>query len=288
MLAESLNVSWWLPWLIFLLIQIPLLYSISETARYYIRMILYGFTIIVAGFCAIPVSIPSYFLNKGGLWAFYVFNRMVSWVDVNIEIRGKEILESVEGPAVLISNHQSSIDVITMGRCWPDRCAVMMKSTLKWVPGFNICVALCNTIFVSRFDKKDAHAAVVQASDAIQEKGLKIWVFPEGTRHREHGFKQFKKGAFNIAVHAQIPIIPLVISDYSPFYSKEKKFFRWPGHVIVQVLKPVSTQGLTYDDVPELTEKIRNQMLEEYEKISKEAALLHGPKIQINGEAKKE
>ena len=31
---------------------------------------------------------------------------MVSWVDVNIEIRGKEILDSVEGPAVLISNHQ--------------------------------------------------------------------------------------------------------------------------------------------------------------------------------------
>jgi lysophosphatidate acyltransferase len=86
---------------------------------------------------------------------------------------------------------------------------------------------------------------VVQASNAIQEKGLKIWVFPEGTRHREHGFKQFKKGAFNIAVHAQIPIIPLVISDYSPFYSKEKKFFRWPGHVIVQVLKPVSTQGVS-------------------------------------------
>ena len=64
MLAESLNVSWWLPWLIFLLIQIPLLYSISETARYYIRMILYGFTIIIGCTCAIPFSIPSYFLNK--------------------------------------------------------------------------------------------------------------------------------------------------------------------------------------------------------------------------------
>ena len=54
----------------------------------------------------------------------------------------------------------------------------------------------------------------------------------------------FKKGAFNIAVQAQIPIIPIVISDYRPFYSKSDRYFRSNGKVVVQVLDPISTDGV--------------------------------------------
>lgn len=31
------------------------------------------------------------------------------WTNINIEVRGKEVLDSVEGPAVFIANHQVSI-----------------------------------------------------------------------------------------------------------------------------------------------------------------------------------
>lgn len=78
----------------------------------------------------------------------------------------------------------------------------------------------------------------------MHDKSLKLWIFPEGTRHRTEGFHPFKKGAFNIAVHAQIPIIPVVVSSYQTFYSKDKKYFRWPGHVIVQVMNPIETKGV--------------------------------------------
>lgn len=56
----------------------------------------------------------------------------------------------------------------------------------------------------------------------------------------------FKKGAFNIAVQAQIPMIPVVISDYRPFYSKNQKYFKNHGKVIVQILKPVETKGVSF------------------------------------------
>lgn len=106
----------------------------------------------------------------------------------------------------------------------------------------------------------------------MREKRLKIWMFPEGTRHHQHGLLPFKKGAFNIAVCGQFPIIPVVISDYTPFYSKPKRYFRSRGHVIVQVMDPVSTQGvkllsfisqdyqkfqLTYEDVIALCDRIQ-------------------------------
>lgn len=68
--AELLNQYSWLPWLIFLIVQIPLLYSVSEKCRFYIRMGLYYLTILIAATLAIPISIPSYFMNmvSGGLW----------------------------------------------------------------------------------------------------------------------------------------------------------------------------------------------------------------------------
>lgn len=98
---------------------------------------------------------------------------------------------------------------------------------------------------MKRFSKHDGpNPALEQAVEAMRKKGLKIWIFPEGTRHHNHGFLPFKKGAFNMAICAQIPIIPIVISDYAPFYSRPNKYFRWPGYAIAQVLKPVPTEGV--------------------------------------------
>ena len=42
------------------------------------------------------------------------------------------------------------------------------------------------------------------------------------------------------------------------------------GKVIVECLPPVSTEGLTAEDVTELTEKVRNSMLDAFKRISQE------------------
>lgn len=83
-----------------------------------------------------------------------------------------------------------------------------------------------------------------------------------GTRHHNHGLLPFKKGAFNIAVGGHFPIIPVVISDYTPFYSKPMHYFRPQGHVVVQVMDSVPTDKLTNDDVLELCERIQTSMAE--------------------------
>lgn len=58
----------------------------------------------------------------------------------------------------------------------------------------------------------------------------KIWLFPEGTRNKDFTkLLPFKKGAFNIAVAAQVPIIPVVFSPY--YFINRKKYIFNKGRV---------------------------------------------------------
>ena len=173
--------------LVIILLQLPIVYQLSVQGRYVIRVCLFYLSMLIAGFFAAFISIPNYFQNRGAAWAFRTFQFFTFWIDVNVEIRGKEKLEG-DGQAVIVSNHQSSVDIIGMAKCWPDRCVVMMKKSLKYVPGFNIAAILSNTIFVDRFHHEKAQEALKEAAEIMSEKNLKLWVFPEGATIRQFDF----------------------------------------------------------------------------------------------------
>lgn len=247
--------------------------------NYMAKITLLYMSIMLSSFFSCFGAFVTYFYNEGSVVAMKSFHFIASfWLDVTVEVRGYEKIKAASGPdqnpLVIISNHQSSLDLYTMSSMWPEKCTAMMKKSLKYVPFFNIGAILSNSIFVDRTNKDNAHEALGEAVGKMRSKKLKIWVFPEGTRHHEHGLLPFKKGAFNIAVCAHFPIVPVVISDYTPFYSKPKRYFNSKGHIIVQVMDPVSTEGLTYEDAVPLCDRIRQQMSEVYETISKEAEQL--------------
>lgn len=80
----------------------------------------------------------------------------------------------------------------------------------------------------------------------------------------------FKKGSFHVAIQAQCPIQPIVVSRYTFLDSKRKFFGR--GHSIIKILPEINTKGLTKDDLDSLLLKVQNLMQENFEKISDEAA----------------
>lgn len=49
------------------------------------------------------------------------------------------------------------------------------------------------------------------------------------------------------------------------------KMFYWTGRVILEVLPPISTTGLTTEDVTSLTDMTREKMLDCFNRISEEA-----------------
>jgi lysophosphatidate acyltransferase len=58
------------------------------------------------------------------------------------------------------------------------------------------------------------------AAQEIKEKRQSVYIFPEGTRSytKEPTLLPFKKGAFHLAVQAQVPIVPVVVANYSHVY----------------------------------------------------------------------
>uniref|UniRef100_A0AC35TPY2 1-acyl-sn-glycerol-3-phosphate acyltransferase n=1 Tax=Rhabditophanes sp. KR3021 TaxID=114890 RepID=A0AC35TPY2_9BILA len=208
--------------------------------------------------------------DGGANAAFKIMTFLGSWAGIKVEVRGLEKLKNHVGPAVLLSNHQSSIDLMMLGHYMPDKCCIMSKKSLQYVPVFGIAGVFAHTIFIDRTDKTQALKSVEKSCDIINNSGFKLFMYPEGTRNHGHGLLPFKKGAFNIAVTGDIPIIPIVISDYANFYSKPNKYFHNDGKVICEVLDQIKTVGMGKEDVNALVEKTRNAMLECYERISKE------------------
>ncbi|XP_015269586.1 PREDICTED: 1-acyl-sn-glycerol-3-phosphate acyltransferase alpha-like [Gekko japonicus] len=104
-------------------------------------------------------------------------------------------------------------------------------------------------------------------ADLDCEMQLRIWVFPEGTKNYYTTMLPFQHGAFHLAVKAQVPVIPVVMSSYRPFFNKKIQRFI-PGEVTIRILPPMKTEGLVSADVPELTDRVREAMLSTFHEIS--------------------
>uniref|UniRef100_A0A7I4YV09 1-acyl-sn-glycerol-3-phosphate acyltransferase n=1 Tax=Haemonchus contortus TaxID=6289 RepID=A0A7I4YV09_HAECO len=250
-----------------------ILYNVSQWCNFIMKMSFYYICIFLHGIKGSIITIPSWLAGGGADPVFHSFKYWTLWTGINVEARGfEENLGRLSCSAVVICNHQSVVDVVVMTRIWPPRCTVMMKETLKYIPFFNLTSIFANAIFVKSFKRGQVSNTIEQCVKKMKKYNLKIWIFPEGARNHDDGMLPFKKGAFNIAVRGGFPIVPIVLSNYRPFYSKSDRYFKSDGEVIAQVLNPISTEGLTEEDVPELSQKVRSMMLDVYHNISKEAA----------------
>ncbi|CAO3615880.1 unnamed protein product [Cunninghamella blakesleeana] len=188
---------------------------------------------------------------------------------VKVKVTGEENISS--DPAVYVCNHQSSVDVLLMGKVYPKNTSVVAKKEIKYYPFLGWFMILSNAIFLDRKNRANALKEARQAAENIHKKKISVWLFPEGTRGHssEVDLLPFKKGAFHMAIQARVPIIPIVIANYNNVYSsKEKRFI--PGEVNIKVLPPVPTTDVNEDSasVDQLSVSVRESMLEALREIS--------------------
>lgn len=237
--------------------------------------------------CTIYGTIASAVLKALGLhyryaqWttarAFKYLGKLATGVEFVFVDDGEKILQTTK-PAVILGNHQSELDILMLGSLFPMNCSVTAKKSLKKIPFLGWFMTLSGSIFIDRADRSQAMKAFEGAAAAMKSQQQSCFMFPEGTRSYsdEPMLLPFKKGAFHLAVQAQVPIIPTVAENYSRVLNiKARRFnagtLRMRGMTYdqtlcnrtdrCQVLSPISTQGKTAADVDSLLQEARESML---------------------------
>ncbi|GBP67362.1 1-acyl-sn-glycerol-3-phosphate acyltransferase alpha [Eumeta japonica] len=198
------------------------------------------------------------------------FCRYASYiVGIEWELRGLEHWDN-DHSCIVISNHQSSLDILGMFEMWPrmKRCTVVAKRPLMFAGAFGFGAWLSGLVFIDRLKTEKARLLMKKATEKVVEEKTKLWIFPEGTRFNKGCIQPFKKGAFYLAIDAQIPLMPVVFSQYY-FLDDETKTFN-QGKVVITTLPPISTRGMTRDDIEALSEIARQKMIETFKESSKD------------------
>lgn len=250
------------------LLGLILLYELSTVFKYYAKMTLFYTLVQMQSIIVCILCLPRPRDPTNHRWCAWLLSNTNGLFGIRAEVRGLHHLE-YNKPAIVISNHQSSIDLFSMFSfgVWPKRCVSVGKKELAFFGSFGLCLYLCGTVFIDRLHPEKARSTLDKTVKHMKENNVKVWIFPEGTRNHETGLLPFKKGAFHLAVQGQVPIIPVVVSSYSEFYSQREKRFG-TGKFTITVLPPISTEGKSSEDVPELTESVRKQMLTTYNETS--------------------
>jgi 1-acyl-sn-glycerol-3-phosphate acyltransferase len=178
---------------------------------------------------------------------------------MRVEAEGRENL-TAHTPCIYIANHQSLFDIVVLAEFYPPNTVVIGKKELRRIPFFGWMYLATGNVLIDRKDHARAVGRLMEAERAIEERGVSIWIFPEGTRGKEPGkLLPFKKGAFYMAVATGTPLVPVVAGPIRRLFDPSRHRAR-PGTIHVRILPPIPTAGLTEDDVPELLATAQGRM----------------------------
>jgi len=167
--------------------------------------------------------------------------------------------ETFEKPAIIISNHQSHIDLALTLQLYPK----IIVFTNDWVynsPFYGWIVKKADYYRAS-----DGYEKCIPSLTELVKQGYSILIFPEGTRSVTGDILRFHKGAFLLAEQMQLDIVPLLLHGAGDTVTKGDFHFK-DGSLTVKLLeriKPTDTSfGATYQ---ERTKAICKLMRKEYD-----------------------
>jgi 1-acyl-sn-glycerol-3-phosphate acyltransferase len=179
---------------------------------------------------------------------------------VRLSIKGKSFFEKGKN-YVVVCNHRSFMDVPVTSPGIPGANKTIAKMEMAKIPLFGI-VYKRGSVLVDR-KSEESRKRSYSAMKEVLQMGLHMCIYPEGTRNKTNlPLKEFKDGAFRLAIDSGKPIMPAVIFNTAKVLPANRPFFFWPGKIEMHFLPPVHTTGLTTADVRELKEKIFHRMQE--------------------------
>lgn len=153
---------------------------------------------------------------------------------------------------ILVSNHQSWFDVFALAGTLPVKYSFVGKKELAGIPVFGIAWARVGHYAVDRSNYKASMASLQEVGDRMKDEGATLVMFPEGTRSPTGKLARFKKGAFVLAIEAQVPVVPVAVLGSRRVLPKGGWRVR-PGRITIRTAPPIPTAGMVASDRDKLT-----------------------------------
>lgn len=141
------------------------------------------------------------------------------------------------GPAVLVSNHLSMLDILVLYALfrpfkWVAKAELFRVPIVGWNMRINDYVPIWR-------GERESIRKMMDHCRAHLSRGAPVLLFPEGTRSRDGRLQPFKDGAFRLALEADVPVIPIALAGTFDSLPKTGIVLRNGMRARVRVLEPI-------------------------------------------------
>lgn len=157
------------------------------------------------------------------------------------QVKGWENLP--DGPAIVLSKHQSAWETMFFISHMPREMCFVYKRELHFVPFFGWGLALLKMIPINRAKGRHAFDQVIRLGQERLNEGRWPILFPEGTRIPPGKTVRYKLGGAMLATRTNAPVIP--IAHNAGELWPRNAFVKKPGMITVSIGPVIDSTGLT-------------------------------------------
>ena len=207
--------------------------------------------------------------DKGRYATGYTFRRLCvlhQWLNPLWKFHTSgELPKNKRNPYVMVSNHESFVDMLLISHLKIEM-KWLSKETILKIPLVGWMMKMSGDVSLVRGDPSSG-AAALKVCETWLDRKMSVMIFPEGTRSLDGEIRAFKDGAFRLAITTGTPILPMAV--HGTRSALRKHDWRMGNtKAEVRVLEPISTEGMTEEDIPVLRERVRDLIVAEVAKMS--------------------
>ncbi|MBC8321653.1 MAG: MMPL family transporter [Bacteroidetes bacterium] len=194
--------------------------------------------------------------------------RYLTWFMIYMNFLSKKPIlnpdnEDYKNPAIIITNHQSHIDLMLMLLL---NYRVVVLSSRKNITNFIYGVAIRYAGFI---EVDSSYEVIVDKVKAQTDMGYSVVIFPEGHRSDTGILRRFHKGAFYLANELNLDILPIIIYGQKELL-KKSEFILKRGKLITKFLPRIALSDGDYGNtLREQTKNVKKYFGLEYNKVAK-------------------
>lgn len=194
-----------------------------------------------------------------------VWSSLYLWVNPfwSLQKKGVERVDKKKA-YVIVANHQSMADIICVFNTFLHFKWVAKKELFK-IPLLGWNMSLNGYVGIDRGNPDSRDRCLSECRDWLK-KGSSVFFFPEGTRSKDGQLRDFKPGAFRLAIESNCDILPIVIRDSLHAIPKHSRLLSGKSKMKLEVLDPISVQAYQGQDLEAstrlLSDEVRRQIAE--------------------------